>query len=88
MSPGLAPATGMRESRHRIALAVLVVAGLAALLLANMHLVFVAVGSEPGCVAHVQMRASTTGTSGFAAAQSACSPSDGKADREGEGRRP
>jgi hypothetical protein len=53
-----------------------------------MHLVFVAVSSEPGCVAHVQMRTSATGTSGFAAAQSACSPSSSEADRAGEGRRP
>jgi len=88
MSVDIIPAASGRERRHRIVIALVVVAGLAALLLANLHLVLVAVSSEPGCVAHVEMRASAAGRGGFTAAQSACSPSSDAADRAAEGKRP
>jgi len=52
----------------------LVVAGLVVLVLAaNAHLVYVAVTSQPDCVAHLKQ--TDTGQSGsFRAAKSACSP--------------
>ncbi len=54
-------------SRRWVWLAVAV--GIAALLAANAHLVFVAVTSQPDCVAHSK----TTGTEGsYMAAKSAC----------------
>lgn len=46
------------------ALAMVVFAG------ANAHLVYVAVSSEPGCVAHLKDRSGTPG--GYRAARSAC----------------
>jgi hypothetical protein len=88
MSADTIPAAGGRERRRRIMIALALVAGLAALLFANLHLVLVAVSSEPGCVAHVEMRASAAGRGGFTAAQSACSPSSDGADQAAEGKRP
>jgi hypothetical protein len=88
MSANLAPAEGSRKRWHKLGVPLLLVAGLALLLLANLHLVFVAVSSEPGCVAHAEMRMSTAGASGFTAAQSACSTSSATADRGAGGKRP
>ncbi len=54
--------------------------GVAAVLLlvlgANAHLVYVAVRSEPSCVAHVRQGEAIRGSDNFSAAQSACSFSD------------
>ena len=52
----------------------LVVAGLVVLVLAaNAHLVYVAVTSQPDCVAHLK-QADATQSGSFRAAKSACSP--------------
>ena len=50
--------------------------GLALLLvaIANGHLVYVAITSEPACVAHVRQGEGTAQPGRFSAAQSSCSP--------------
>lgn len=53
-----------------IALVLLLVLG------ANAHLVYVAVRSQPSCVAHIRQGENTSGRETFRAAQSACSLSD------------
>ncbi len=63
--------TIMRRDRRWIWL--LVGAGLALVIGANWHLVYVAVTSQPDCVAHV--RGGDNGAAGaFSAAQSSCTP--------------
>ena len=87
MTGDLASASGTRGRRHKVAILLLLIAGLAALLIANLHLVLVAISSEPGCVAHLQMRAIPAGAGDFTAAQSACSPPSGPAAEGAEGKR-
>lgn len=66
-----AEATTMRRDRRWIWL--LVGAGLALVIGANWHLVYVAVTSQPDCVAHV--RTGANGAAGsFSAATSSCTP--------------
>ncbi|MBN9041998.1 MAG: hypothetical protein BGP05_08945 [Rhizobiales bacterium 62-47] len=61
----------MRRDRRWIWL--LVGAGLALVIGANWHLVYVAVTSQPDCVTHV--RGGTSGAAGsFSAAKSSCTP--------------
>ncbi len=54
--------------------------GIAAVLLlvlgANAHLVYVAVRSQPSCVAHIRQGENARGRDNFSAAESACSFSD------------
>jgi hypothetical protein len=64
-------ATTARRGRRWIWL--LIGAGLALLIGANWHLVYVAVTSQPDCVAHVRIGASSTPGS-FSAAKSSCTP--------------
>jgi hypothetical protein len=64
-------ATIMRHGRRWIWL--LIGAGLALVIGANWHLVYVAVTSQPDCVAHV--RTGANGAPGsFSAAKSSCTP--------------
>lgn len=58
--------------RGRLSLWLLVAAGLALVIGANWHLVYVAVTSQPDCVAHVRTGDAAHGS--FSAAQSSCSP--------------
>lgn len=58
--------------RGRLSLWLLVAAGLALVIGANWHLVYVAVTSQPDCVAHVRTGDAARGS--FSAAQSSCSP--------------
>jgi hypothetical protein len=58
--------------RGRLALWLLVAAGLALVIGANWHLVYVAVKSQPDCVAHLRSGDGARGA--FSAAKSACSP--------------
>jgi hypothetical protein len=58
----------------RLAIWLLVIAGLAAIGLANWHLVHVAMTSQPDCVAHVRPGESHKEQGSFSAAQSSCSP--------------
>jgi hypothetical protein len=53
---------------------VLVGAGLALLAAANSHLVYVAMTSQPECVAHVRQGEGNIQRGSFSAAQSSCSP--------------
>lgn len=59
-----------RRSQARILVGLVVVAGLLVLVLANTHLVYVAVTTQPECVAHLKSADETSGS--FRAAQSAC----------------
>ncbi|MGD9843960.1 MAG: hypothetical protein AB7O60_18270 [Variibacter sp.] len=66
-----AQAPAMRRDRRWIWL--LVGAGLALVIGANWHLVYVAVTSQPDCVAH--LRGGADGAAGsFSAAKSSCTP--------------
>lgn len=58
--------------KPRIVLGLVVAAGLLVLALANTHLVYVAVKSQPDCVEHVKPGARTDGNPQFSAAKSAC----------------
>ena len=49
---------------------ILAAAAMAVFVGANAHLVYVAVSSEPGCVAHLKDKSGTPG--GYRAAKSAC----------------
>ncbi|MCB1413561.1 MAG: hypothetical protein KDJ76_10575 [Xanthobacteraceae bacterium] len=61
--------------RGRLSLWLLVAAGLALVIGANWHLVYVAVTSQPDCVAHVRPGTGEAArTTVFSAAKSACSP--------------
>jgi len=61
--------------RRQLSIWLLVAAGLALVIGANWHLVYVAVTSQPDCVAHVRADAARGGSSGaFSAAKSSCSP--------------
>ena len=66
--PSVLPQPG---GRWKIGL--LVAAGLLLLIGANAHLVYVAVTSQPACVAHVKLGQSTATSGSFSAAKSACS---------------
>ncbi len=51
-----------------------IVAGVLLLAAANAHLVYVAMESQPECVAHIRRGDTGAGSGGYAAATSACSP--------------
>ena len=57
--------------RGKVAVGLLVTAGVALLAVANGHLVYVAVTSQPDCVAHVKAGEAASAGS-FSAARSAC----------------
>ncbi len=59
---------------NRTAIWLLVVAGLLLVIGANTHLVYVAVTSQPECVAHFRSGEGRGQHRSFSAAQSACSP--------------
>lgn len=67
-------ANGLRATRRgpgrRLWIGMAVAAGLAGLALANVHLVYVAVRSQPACVEHVKSPDATPGV--YRAAKSAC----------------
>jgi hypothetical protein len=64
---------GRRRRTSRTAIGLIVASLVLLLLAANAHLVYVAVTSQPDCVAHLkQGDAGPSGT--FRAAKSACSP--------------
>jgi hypothetical protein len=65
-----ASAPPRRGSKRTIWL--IVAAGLLLLLGANAHLVYVAVMSQPGCVAHAKLGQTTAASGTFSAAKSAC----------------
>jgi hypothetical protein len=68
--------TEIASTRHGEATRTALWAGIAAIVLlvigANAHLVYVAVRSQPSCVAHVRQGENKASSDGFSAAQSAC----------------
>jgi hypothetical protein len=58
----------------RLAIWLLIAAGLVALGVANWHLVSVAITTAPDCVAHVRLGEGRAVQGSFSAAQSSCSP--------------
>ena len=65
-------ATG--QFRTRAAVWAAVCAGLLLVLIANSHLVYVAVTSQPECVAHVRQGEGSPKDGKFSAAKSSCTP--------------
>jgi hypothetical protein len=59
---------------NKTAIWLLVAAGLFLVIGANTHLVYVAVTSQPECVAHLRPGEGDGQSRSFSAAQSACSP--------------
>jgi len=50
----------------------IVAAGILLLVLANIHLVYVAITSQPACVPHLERGEGASGNGSFTAATSAC----------------
>ncbi|HKP25819.1 MAG TPA: hypothetical protein VJV39_18270 [Dongiaceae bacterium] len=69
-------------SGARTAIWLAVATGLLLFVGANAHLVYVAVTSQPGCVAHLKPGESDPQRASFSAAQSSCSPQPGGAPTE------
>lgn len=59
-----------RRTGQRLLIGVAIAAGLGGLALANLHLVYVAVSSQPACVEHA--KSPGTAPSTYRAAKSAC----------------
>jgi hypothetical protein len=64
----------MRAPGRKVAIWLLVGFGLLALVAANGHLVYVAMTSQPDCVAHVRPGEGSGPQSRFSAAKSSCTP--------------
>ena len=60
---------------YKLAIWVAVAAGLILVIGANLHLVYVAVTSQPACVEHLRPGESNAQPGSFTAAESACPPS-------------
>ena len=65
-------ATG--QFRTKVVVWTAVCAGLLLLLIANSHLVYMAIMSQPECVAHVRQGEGGPGDGKFSAARSSCTP--------------
>jgi len=66
---------GVAATKHVKATTVLaIVAGLLLLLIANSHLVYMAITSQPECVAHVHRGQGAPMDGRFSAASSSCTP--------------
>ena len=63
-----------RQIRTRTVLWLAVGAALLLLLIANSHLVYVAIVSQPECVAHVRQGEGSAKDGRFSAARSSCTP--------------
>jgi len=63
-----------RGLTNKVTIWLVVAAGLLLIVGANMHLVYVAVTSQPECVAHLAPGESGEQRGSFSAAESACSP--------------
>ena len=66
--------TATKQPRTSALLWVAIAAGLALVLVANIHLVYVAVVSQPDCVAHVRGGDGAAEPGKFNAARSSCTP--------------
>jgi hypothetical protein len=74
-------AVGPRKRKTAVWIWLLVAGGVAALLGANVHLLYVASASQPACVSHLRDAGEAPGQ--FRAAKSSCSPAAG-ASAEGK----
>ena len=63
-----------KPTRTRAILWLAIGAGLLLVLIANSHLVYMAVVSQPDCVAHVRQGEGSAKDGKFSAAQSSCTP--------------
>ena len=63
-------AAAPRRSRRKLLIGLLVAAGAALVVIANAHLIYVSVSSQPDCVAHLKAPDETSGA--YRAAKSAC----------------
>lgn len=61
-----------RRTRGKLAVVILVAAGLAGFVAANAHFVYVSIMSEPDCVPHVKSPASDASGLVYQAAKSSC----------------
>lgn len=66
--------TTLKPAKPKIMLWLLVGAGLLLVLVANSHLVYVALVSQPDCVPHVRQGKLGSEVGMFSAAKSACTP--------------
>ena len=66
--------TVARRDKTRLLLWAAVGAGLLLLVIANSHLVYVAVTSQPECVAHLRQGEGDSRDGKFSAARSSCTP--------------
>ena len=66
--------TAEAGSRARLIAVVLAGGGALLILLANAHLVYVAMWSQPACVPHLRQGETAGSSTEYSAAQSACSP--------------
>ena len=64
----------MRTPKRKVAIWLLVGFGLLFLVAANGHLVYVAMTSQPDCVAHVRQGEGNVTYERFSAARSSCTP--------------
>ena len=64
----------VRRDKTKLLLWGMIGAGLLLLLIANSHLVYLAVVSQPDCVAHVPPGGSAAKDGKFSAARSSCTP--------------
>jgi hypothetical protein len=64
----------LRRMKTRPVVWAAVGAGLLLMLIANSHLVYVAMVSQPECVAHVRQGEGDAGQGKFSAARSSCTP--------------
>lgn len=62
------------ERRRRVRLWLCIAFAIAVVLAANAHLIYVAVSSQPACVAHVRQGEGSADRGRFSAAESSCSP--------------
>ncbi|WP_108522764.1 hypothetical protein [Bradyrhizobium algeriense] len=63
-----------KHTRTRAILWLAIGAGLLLMLIANSHLVYMAVVSQPDCVAHVRQGEGSAKDGKFSAARSSCTP--------------
>lgn len=68
---GLSPPPPRRGGRGRVVLIAVVAAGLAGLIAANAHLVYLALTSQPECVPHIKDGSGPPGAR-YAPARSSC----------------
>ena len=73
------PATAGRTSGITIRLWLVLAVEIVAILAANAHLLYVAISSQPGCVAHVAQGEGSTEPGRFSAAESSCTPPSARA---------